>query len=600
MAVDFAVPLITNVKNAKLLAEALVRKLSLDVSSVDSKSSHRTHIFPGLVNISTFIPNLTGSTSEDFDHVTKASISAGLTTALILPLGKNDRITDRLSLDAARTNAARSAYCNYALSIAASSSNIQTLDEEIQADTKSLFIPFHADNAATQISVVAAHFASWPSEKLIVTDAKGSNLASVLLLASLHNRSVHVTDVRSKDDLLLISLSKAKHLKVTCDVSVFALFFSSEQFSNASFLPSADDQNMLWKNIDVIDAFSVGSIPYHLTTEAEHKSSPSSGIEETLPLLLTAVTDGRLKLEDIRARLHDNPIRIFGLPDQSNTHVEVVIGRKAKFIKRQSGWSPLEHSFVSGAVHRVVVHGHTAFLDGSLSSVPLGRDMSSATISHQSVEKTSNLSVSGGARTDTALTSSTSAKATTNDQPPQSSVMSLTSALSTQFTGAPLAGAQQFTHLLPHPAFHRRHILSVKQFTHRDMHDLFSLAHEMRLQVERNGTLDILKGKVLCTLFYEPSTRTSSSFDAAMKRCGGEVIQVNADTSSVLKGETLPDTIRTLGCYADAIVMRHPDVGSSQLAAKFSPVPILNAGDGVGEHPTQVRQEYIALLETEN
>jgi carbamoyl-phosphate synthase/aspartate carbamoyltransferase len=73
------------------------------------------------------------------------------------------------------------------------------------------------------------------------------------------------------------------------------------------------------------------------------------------------------------------------------------------------------------------------------------------------------------------------------------------------------------------------------------------------------------------------------------------VIQVNADSSSVAKGESLPDTVRTLGCYADAIVMRHPDVGSSQLAAKFSPVPILNAGDGVGEHPTQVSRRSIYL-----
>jgi carbamoyl-phosphate synthase/aspartate carbamoyltransferase len=129
----------------------------------------------------------------------------------------------------------------------------------------------------------------------------------------------------------------------------------------------------------------------------------------------------------------------------------------------------------------------------------------------------------------------------------------------------------------------------VKQFTREDVHELFSLAHEMQLQVEKNGTLDILKGKILATLFYEPSTRTSSSFDAAMKRCGGQVIQVVADTSSVKKGESLPDTIRTLGSYADAIVIRHPDVGSSQLAAKFSPVPVLNAGDGIGEHPTQVR-----------
>jgi carbamoyl-phosphate synthase/aspartate carbamoyltransferase len=578
MAVDFAIPLITNVKNAKLLAEALVRKLSLDVSSVDSKSSHTTHIFPGLINIASFVPNITNSDSEDFAHVTEASIGAGLTTVLILPLGDDDRITDRLSLDKARANTARSAHCNYTLSIAASANNIQTLDEEIQADTKSLFIPFRADNAATQISVVAAHFASWPGDKLIMTDAKGSDLASVLLLASLQNRSVHVTDVRNKEDLLLISLSKAKHLKVTCDVAIFALFFTSEQFSNTAVLPSAEDQEMLWRNLAVIDAFSVGSIPYQLTADLKNITSPSCGIEETLPLLLTAVTKGRLTLDDIRQRLHDNPIRIFGLPDQSNTHVEVVIGRKTKFGKKQTGWSPLEQDFVSGAVHRVVVHGQTVFLDGSLSSVPTGKDVSSATISHQSP--------SGGPRSDSVLTGASSVRS--SEPSVQGNVMSLTSAAPTQFTGTSLAGAQLFSHLLPHAAFHRRHILSVKQFGHRDVHDLFTLAHEMRLQVERNGTLDILKGKVLCTLFYEPSTRTSSSFDAAMKRCGGEVIQVNVDSSSVAKGESLPDTVRTLGCYADAIVMRHPDVGSSQLAAKYSPVPILNAGDGVGEHPTQV------------
>jgi carbamoyl-phosphate synthase/aspartate carbamoyltransferase len=148
--------------------------------------------------------------------------------------------------------------------------------------------------------------------------------------------------------------------------------------------------------------------------------------------------------------------------------------------------------------------------------------------------------------------------------------------------------AASLSHITAHPAFHRRHILSVKQFSQRDMYDLFSVANEMRLQVERNGTLDILKGKVLCTLFYEPSTRTSSSFDAAMKRCGGEVVQVTADTSSVVKGETLADTVRTLACYGDAIVLRHPEIGSAQEAAKYSAVPVINAGDGIGEHPTQV------------
>jgi carbamoyl-phosphate synthase/aspartate carbamoyltransferase len=579
MAVDFAIPLITNVKNAKMLVEALVRKLPLDVSSVDSKSSHRTHTFPGLINVATFVPGLVVPHSSDFAQASQASISGGFTTALILPLGEQTRITDQGTLEQAKANITGLAHCNYALSVMASASNIQRLDEDIQTEVKSLFIPFQADNIASQLSVVAAHFAAWPVEKPIVTDAKGSDLASMLLLASLHNRSVHVTDVRSKDDLLLISLSKTKHLKVTCDVSVFVLFFSRDMYPNCTSLPTVEDQKLLWNNLDVIDVFSVGGTPYHVSLECNKQASPWSGIEEMLPLLLTGVTDGRLTLDDIRERLHDNPIRIFGLPEQTHTSVEVVVGRKVRFKERQTCWSPLKGSIVTGAIHRVVVHGQTVFLDGSLCTSPFGCDISSARVSRPTSER--KLSFSSG----TGVTGSPAAVPTSA----HGHVMSLTSMGTSQSaTGAVHGPVHLFSHLLPHPAFHRRHILSVKQFTHRDVHELFSLAHEMRLQVERNGTLDILKGKVLCTLFYEPSTRTSSSFDAAMKRCGGEVVQVTAETSSVTKGESLPDTVRTLGCYADAIVLRHPDVGSSQLAAQFSPVPILNAGDGTGEHPTQV------------
>ncbi|KAH7910796.1 hypothetical protein BJ138DRAFT_67433 [Hygrophoropsis aurantiaca] len=573
MAVDFAVPLITNVKNAKLLAEALVRKLPLAVSSIDSKSSYLTHVFPGLVNIASFLPQLTTKDTLDFGESTEASVSGGFTASLILPVGGDGMIADGQTLEIAHSIAAKTAHCNYALSITARDDNIECLDEEVRVAAKSLFIPFNFGATPTQLSTVAAHFASWSADKLIITDARGSNLASVLLLASLHNRSVHVTDVGSKEDLLLISLSKAKNLKVTCDVSVFALSITREQYPQSLSLPTAEDQLALWKNLDVIDAFSVGTLPYRLASELNEKVSAWSGVEETLPLLLTAVTAGRLTLNDIRVRLHDNPIRIFGLPEQAGTHVEVVLGRRTNFIHSHS-WSPLENSPITGLLHRVVVHNKTLYLDGELSFLPLGKDISGANISHTAGDKPSGVPV-----TKPELVSGSSLKS----GEPQPAFMSLSSVAVSQSNTLPTA----FVHQGPHPAFHRRHILSVKQFTPRDMHDLFSLAHEMRLQVERNGTLDILKGKVLCTLFYEPSTRTSASFDAAMKRCGGEVIQVNADTSSVRKGETLADTIRTVGCYSDAIVIRHPDVGSAQEAAKFSPVPILNAGDGIGEHPTQ-------------
>ncbi len=124
------------------------------------------------------------------------------------------------------------------------------------------------------------------------------------------------------------------------------------------------------------------------------------------------------------------------------------------------------------------------------------------------------------------------------------------------------------------------------------------MAHEMRGMVERVGTFDLLKGKILANLFYEPSTRTSSSFTAAMERLGGSVIPINeVKYSSVSKGESLPDTIRTLECYADVIVLRHPETGSAAIAAKAARKPVINAGDGVGEHPTQALLDTFTIFE---
>jgi aspartate carbamoyltransferase catalytic subunit len=141
-------------------------------------------------------------------------------------------------------------------------------------------------------------------------------------------------------------------------------------------------------------------------------------------------------------------------------------------------------------------------------------------------------------------------------------------------------------------------IISVKQFGRDDLEYIFGVAHEMRGMVERVGTFDLLKGKILANLFYEPSTRTSSSFTAAMERLGGSVIPINeVKYSSVSKGESLPDTIRTLECYADVIVLRHPETGSAAIAAKAARKPVINAGDGVGEHPTQALLDTFTIFE---
>lgn len=141
-------------------------------------------------------------------------------------------------------------------------------------------------------------------------------------------------------------------------------------------------------------------------------------------------------------------------------------------------------------------------------------------------------------------------------------------------------------------------VLSVSQFCRDDLEYIFGVAEAMRTMVAHIGTVDLLKGKILANLFYEPSTRTSSSFAAAMERLGGSVIQINeVRYSSVAKGESLPDTIRTLESYADVIVLRHPETGSAAIAAQYGRKPIINAGDGIGEHPTQALLDLFTIRE---
>lgn len=146
--------------------------------------------------------------------------------------------------------------------------------------------------------------------------------------------------------------------------------------------------------------------------------------------------------------------------------------------------------------------------------------------------------------------------------------------------------------------FYGQDILSVSQFNRGSLDYIFGVAHEMQVLVERFGSADLLQGKILANLFYEPSTRTSSSFMAAMLRLGGQVIPINnVQYSSVTKGESLPDTVRTLECYSDVIVLRHPEVGAAATAARYASKPIINAGDGVGEHPTQALLDLFTIVQ---
>ena len=131
-------------------------------------------------------------------------------------------------------------------------------------------------------------------------------------------------------------------------------------------------------------------------------------------------------------------------------------------------------------------------------------------------------------------------------------------------------------------------VLSAQQFTTEDLNHLLSSSHKLEKALQTSKSLEILQGYLFATLFFEPSTRTRLSFESAMHRLGGNVItSVGMQFSSLAKGESLFDTLKMVEAYADICAIRHPAEGASALAAKNISIPVINAGDGAGEHPTQ-------------
>ena len=144
--------------------------------------------------------------------------------------------------------------------------------------------------------------------------------------------------------------------------------------------------------------------------------------------------------------------------------------------------------------------------------------------------------------------------------------------------------------------FKGKDILDGAQFTREDIEHIMRVAEDMRARLQDQRALDVAKGYVLGALFFEPSTRTRLSFETAMHRLGGSVVGFSsAEATSTAKGETLVDTIRTVDQYVDIIAMRHPQIGSAQAAAEVAQAPILNGGDGAGQHPTQALLDLFTI-----
>uniref|UniRef100_A0A3B3Z5U8 Uncharacterized protein n=1 Tax=Poecilia mexicana TaxID=48701 RepID=A0A3B3Z5U8_9TELE len=646
MAVDYSVPLIIDIKCTKLFVQALrqIGRSPPVKTHIDCMTSQTLVRLPGLIDVHVHLREPGATHKEDFSSGTAAALAGGVTLVCAMP-NTSPAITDASTLALAQKLAKAGCRCDYALYVGAAADNAAILPS-VAAQTAGLKMYLN-DTYSTlkmdNVSLWMEHFENWPKQMPIVAHAEKQTVAAILMVAQLYQRPVHICHVAKKEEILVIRAAKQKGIQVTCEVAPHHLFLCEENVTEIGegraqvrpMLGAREDMEALWENLDVIDCFATDHAPHSIEEKSAERPPPGyPGLETMLPLLLTAVSDGRLTLDDIIRRLYDNPRKIFNLPVQENTYVEVdleqewVIPQSMQFTK--SKWTPFQGLKVKGKVLRVVLRGEVAYIDGQVLVPPgYGEDVKtwSAKVCfpfHQSPERPRptppreghvrarppsprrapgesrfllpqrlHRSSDPGLPPDLTMVPPSSSGDAYSHPPPLSRLLS------------PLSESKQVTpsqvpHFQTSPLLHPlvgQHILTVSQFSKEQMSHLFNVAHTLRLLVQKERSLEILKGKVMASMFYEVSTRTSSSFAAAMQRLGGSVVHFSDSTSSSQKGESLADSVQTMCCYTDVLVLRHPTPGAVENASRHCRKPVINAGDGVGEHPTQALLDVFTIRE---
>ncbi len=346
--------------------------------------------FPGLIDPHVHLRDPGGIHKEDFDSGTCSALAGGFTTVLAMP-NTQPPLTDVPSLELAKSAARKKAYCDYGIYLGAGPDNRETASR-LAARVCGLKLYLDQTYGPLQLKslpLLHAHVSNWPSDRPLAAHAEGRSLAEILFFAALLERSVHICHVSRREEILLIRAAKEKGLRVTCEVAPHHLFLTEADAPRIGSgrsevrprLASANDRDALWKNLDVIDCFATDHAPHTLEEKDGLQQLPGfPGLETALALLLGAVRDGRLTHEELITRMHTNPKRIFALPEQDETSIEVDLNEEWEVcgadLQSQCGWSPFESMRLKGKVRSVVLRGQCVYADGQVLATPgFGRDI---------------------------------------------------------------------------------------------------------------------------------------------------------------------------------------------------------------------------------
>jgi carbamoyl-phosphate synthase / aspartate carbamoyltransferase / dihydroorotase len=342
---------------------------------------------PGLIDPHVHLRDPGDLHKEDWESGTQAALAGGFTAVLAMP-NTHPPVCDSQSLSLALWRAREKACCDYAQYLGAGRDNVFSLKSQDKITGKAAGLKMYLNQTygalrLDDMYLWMQHFREYPHDMPIVVHAEGHTLAAVILVAVLYDRPVHLAHISLREEILLIKKAKEEGIQVTCEVTPHHLFLTKDDIPQIGVgrsevrprLAAREDQLALWENLEVIDCFATDHAPHTLVEKDNLEPPPGfPGLETALPLFLNAVHEGRLSIEDITTRMYSNPRKIFGLPIQPETHIEIDMDQtfelRGSEMYTRCAWTPFEGWKVKGKVKRVVLRGKEVFNKGKVTAHP--------------------------------------------------------------------------------------------------------------------------------------------------------------------------------------------------------------------------------------
>jgi carbamoyl-phosphate synthase/aspartate carbamoyltransferase/dihydroorotase len=345
---------------------------------------------PGLIDVHVHLREPGATQKEDYDTGTAAALAGGFTCVLDMP-NNTPPITNAETLAAKQQLARSHARCDYGIHLGAGDDNVQTAHALAPQVTglkmylDQTFGPLRLDD----LSALLRHMERWPAGRPVMCHAEGRTVAACILVAHLTGQHVHICHVSRQDEIELIRRAKEQGLNVTCEVTPHHLFLTDEIAAAIGFgrsevrprLAREADRQALRSSLEVIDCFATDHAPHTLAEKDSQKPPPGfPGLETALPLYLDLVREGLISIDGLIERAVINPRRLFHLPDQPATWIEVDpdeawIVRGAE-MQTRAKWSPFEGWTMRGRVQRVMLRGVEAYRAGVVLAQPgFGQDV---------------------------------------------------------------------------------------------------------------------------------------------------------------------------------------------------------------------------------